>query len=105
MSDKPENSPADADSAELEDQIATLAALISQARELVKSGYSIDLAALSGKIGDFCADITADPPADAESVARMIEALVSDLNLLGQELAEQHAQMTGGDPARKGNGG
>ena len=103
MSDESED--ATADDVDLEDQIASLAQLISQARDLVKSGHTIDLAGLSGKVSDFCAGIAADPPADVESVARMIDALVGDLNQLAEELAEQHARVVGDGPANKGNGG
>jgi hypothetical protein len=102
MSD--ESDDAATDDADIEEQIATLAQLISQARDLVKSGHTIDLAGLSGKISDFCTGIAANRPDDAESVARMIEALVGDLNQLAEELAEQHAQAAAG-PSNKGNGG
>jgi hypothetical protein len=103
MSKKPDargNAPGNAD--EISDEIAALATLIAQARELVKSDHTIDLAALSGKVGAFCAGLSAHPPADAESVARMIEALVADLNSLAEEISAQHAKLTGGG---KGNGG
>ena len=105
MTDESDDRTADQDTAELEEQLAMLAMLISQARELVRSGHTIDLSGLSTKIGDFCAKITADPPADAESVARMIDALVGDLNLLGEELAEQQAQLSRVGSPPKGNGG
>ena len=86
--------------ANFEDEIADLATLISQARELVATGHTIDLAGLSGKIGEFCARIAADPPNDAESVTQMIEALVTDLNALGEAMSQQHAELSG-----SGNGG
>ena len=78
------------------DEIAALATLISQARELVKSGHVIDLAGLSEKVSAFCAGLARNPPDDIDSVARMIEALVGDLNRLAHEIAEQHQRMLAG---------
>lgn len=86
------------------DEIAALATLISQARELVKSGHTIDLAGLSEKVNAFCAGLAKNPPADVDSVARMIEALVGDLNKLAQEITEQHQRFTSGGGPNKGNG-
>lgn len=89
---------------ETADEIAALATLISQARELVKSGHTIDLGGLSEKVNDFCADLAKNPPADVDSVARMIEALVADLNRLAEEIKEQHQRMISGGGPNKGNG-
>lgn len=86
------------------DEIAALAALISQARELVNTGHTIDLAGLSEKINDFCGRLAKNPPKDVDSVARMIEALVGDLNRLAEEIAEQHRRVTSGGKPGKGNG-
>ncbi|MGH6662940.1 MAG: hypothetical protein ACREB6_15490 [Rhodospirillales bacterium] len=89
---------------EAADEIAALATLISQARELVNSGHTIDLAGLSEKVNAFCAGLAKNPPADVDSVARMIEALVGDLNRLAQEITEQHQRMVSGGGPDKGNG-
>ena len=86
------------------DEIAALATLISQARELVQSGHTIELAGLSEKVNRFCAGLAKNPPEDADSVARMIEALVADLNRLAREIAEQHQKIVSGGGPNKGNG-
>ena len=90
MNETPDGPEKDEDTSHLEEEIATLAMLITQARELVATGHTIDLAGLSEKVGDFCTAIAEDPPADAESVTAMIEALVKDLNALAQEMKELH---------------
>lgn len=90
--------------AAIEQEIAELAALITQARELVASGHTIDLAGLTEKIGTFCAGVAADPPADAESVTAMIEALVDDLTALGREMTAQQREFARGGPGGDGGG-
>ena len=98
MNETPDGPEKDEDTSKLEEEIATLATLITQARELVATGHAIDLAGLSEKVGDFCTDIAENPPADAESVTTMIEALVEDLKALAQEMTELHkVQTTNGD--------
>ncbi len=98
MNETPDDPEKDKDTSKLEEEIAILATLITQARELVATGHTIDLAGLSEKVGDFCADIAENPPADAESVTAMIKALVNDLKALAQEMTELHeGQTTNGD--------
>lgn len=75
------------DSSTVEEEIAALAVLITQARELVATGHTIDLSGLGDKVGAFCADVVANPPDDPESVKAMLEALVKDLTALGHEMA------------------
>ena len=98
MNETPNGSEKDKDTSRLEEEIAILAALITQARELVATDHTIDLAGLSEKVGNFCTDIAENPPADAESVTAMIEALVEDLKALAEEMTELHeGQTTNGD--------
>lgn len=98
MNETPDGSEKDKDTSRLEEEIAILATLITQARELVVTGHIIDLAGLSEKVGNFCTDIAENPPADAESVTAMIEALVEDLKALAEEMTELHeGQTTNGD--------
>ncbi|HIM41663.1 MAG TPA: hypothetical protein EYM35_02205 [Rhodospirillales bacterium] len=98
MNETPDGSEKDKDTSRLEEEIAILATLITQARELVATGHTIDLAGLSEKVGNFCTDIAENPPADAESVTAMIEALVEDLKALAEEMTELHeGQTTNGD--------
>ena len=98
MNETPDGSEKDKDTSRLEEEIAILATLVTQARELVATGHTIDLAGLSKKVGNFCTDIAENPPADAESVTAMIEALVEDLKALAEEMTELHkGQTTNGE--------
>ena len=98
MNETPDGSEKDKDTSRLEEEIAILATLITQARELVATGHIIDLAGLSEKVGNFCTDIAEYPPTDAESVTAMIEALVEDLKALAEEMTELHeGKTTNGD--------
>ena len=98
MNETPDGSEKDKDTSRLEEEIVILATLITQARELVAPGHTIDLAGLSEKVSNFCTDIAENPPADAESVTAMIEVLVEDLKALAEEMTELHeGQTTNGD--------
>ena len=98
MNETPDGSEKDKDTSRLEEEIAILATFITQARELVATGHTIDLAGLSEKVGNFCTDIAENPPADGESITAMIEALVEDLKALAEEMTELHeGQTTNGD--------
>ncbi len=90
----PDGPEKDKDTFKLDEEIAILATLITQAREVVATGHIIDLAGLSEKVSDFCTDIAENPPADAESVTTMIEALVKDLKALAEEMTELHEGQT-----------
>lgn len=76
----------------LEDEIAALSTLISQARELVATDHVIDLGNFSVKVEEFCKLVAEKPPEDAESVSGLIETMVQDLNTLAQEISEQQAK-------------
>ncbi len=76
----------------IEDEIAKLSTLISEARELISTDHVIDLGNFSTKVEEFCQLVAANPPEDAERVNALIEAMVQDLNTLGQEIADQHAK-------------
>jgi len=98
MNETPDGSEKDKDTSRQEEEIAILATLITQARELVATGHTINLAGLLEKVGNFCTDIAENPPADAESVTAMIEVLVEDLKALAEEMTELHeGQTTNGD--------
>ncbi len=103
MNETPDTPDENEDTSGIEIEIATLATLISDARELVADGNTIELGALSDKIGVFCAAIAENPPAEAEGLATLIEALVADLNALGEDIAEQHKMLT--QAAEKDGGG
>lgn len=76
----------------IEDEIATLSTLISEARELVATDHVIDLGNFATRIEEFCKLVAANPPEDAERVNALIEAMVRDLNTLGQDITDQHAK-------------
>ncbi len=76
----------------IEDEIAKLSTLISEAREQITTDHVIDLGDFSTRVQEFCKLVAANPPADAERVNALIEAMVQDLNTLGQEIADQHAK-------------
>ncbi len=76
----------------IEDEIAKLSTLISEARELITTDYVIDLGNFSTMVEEFCKLVAANPPADAERVNALIETMVQDLRTLGQEIADQHAK-------------
>ena len=98
MNETPDGSEKDKDTSRQEEEIAILATLIAQARELVATGHIIDLAGLSEKVGNFCTDIAENPPADTESITAMIETLVEDLKALAEEMTELHkGQTTNGE--------
>ena len=97
MNETPDGSEKDKDTSRREEEIAILSTLITQARDLVATGHIMDLAGLSEKVGNFCTDIAANPPADAESVTAMIEALVEDLKALAEEMTELHEGQTTND--------
>jgi len=98
MNETPNGSEKDEDTSRLEEEIAILATLITQARELVATGHIIDLAGLSEKVSNFCTDVAENPPADAESVTTMIETLIEDLKALAEEMTELHkGQTTNGE--------
>ena len=78
----------------IEDEIAKLSTLISEAREQVTIDHVIDLGDFSTRVEEFCKLVAANPPEDAERVNALIEAMVQDLNALGQAIADQHAKAT-----------
>ncbi len=76
----------------IEEEIAKLSALISDARELVATDHVIDLSNFSTMVEEFCKLVAANPPQDTEGVNALIEAMIKDLNTLGEEIADQHAK-------------
>jgi len=105
MNETPDTPDEEEDTSGIEQEIASLSILISQARELVADGNTIDLGALSDKIGVFCASVAESPPEDAEGLAALIEALVTNLNSLGQEITQQSQELSQGGKQGENNGG
>ena len=94
MNETPDSPNGDQDTSKAEEEIANLASLVSEARERVAGGNTVDVASLSDKIGAFCASIAENPPADAEDLAALIQTLVAELNSLGEEIAKQHKMLS-----------
>ncbi len=105
MNETPDTPDGEEDTSGIEQEIASLSILISQARELVADGNTVNLSALSDKIGVFCASVAETPPEDAEGLAVLIEALVTDLNSLGQEITQQSQELSPGGKQTENNGG
>ena len=89
----------------VEKDIAPLTAVIAEARARIADGQTVDLVGLSDKVGEFCAAVAVNPPADAESATAMIEALVKDLDSLAADLDRQHRDGSPGDGDTGGKGG
>ncbi|MCH7864446.1 MAG: hypothetical protein IIC56_04425 [Proteobacteria bacterium] len=85
---------------DVEKDIASLTAEIAEARARIAGGQNVDLAELSDKVGEFCAAVAVNPPADAEAATAMIETLVKDLDGLASVLDKQNR-----DRAPDGGGG
>ena len=85
---------------DVEKDIASLTAEIAEARARIAGGKTVDLTGLSDKVGEFCAAVAVNPPADAEAATAMIETLVKDLDGLASELDKQNR-----DRAPDGGGG
>ncbi|MCH8237730.1 MAG: hypothetical protein IIC06_06095, partial [Proteobacteria bacterium] len=52
---------------DVEKDIASLTAEIAEARARIAGGKTVDLTGLSDKVGEFCAAVAVNPPADAEA--------------------------------------
>ncbi len=87
----------------IEDEIAKLSTLISEARELISTDYVIDLGDFSTRVEEFCQLVATNPPEDAERVNALIEAMVQDLNTLGREISDQHAKVSAAISKDAGN--
>ena len=77
--------------------------MISQARNSVAEGQTINLSDLSGKVSEFCAGVAANPPSDADGAKVMVETIIQDLNSLAQEISDRQ-QTLAGEPENKENG-
>ena len=90
---------------DVEKDIASLTAEIAEARARIAGGKTVDLTGLSDKVGEFCAAVAVNPPADAEAATAMIEALVKDLDGLATDLERRHRDGPPGDGDTGGKGG
>ncbi len=90
---------------DVEKDIASLTAEIAETRARIAGGKTVDLTGLSDKVGEFCAAVAVNPPADAEAATAMIKALVKDLDGLATDLDRQHRDGPPGDGDRGGKGG
>ncbi len=102
MNETPDD-PEEERTSEIEEEIAILETLISQARDSVTEGHTVNLADLSGKVSEFCAGVAANPPSDADGAKVMVETIIQDLNSLAQEINDRQ-QTLAGEPENKENG-
>lgn len=103
MNETPDDPEEEEKTSEIEEEIAILATLISQARDSVAEGHTVNLANLSGKVSEFCAGVDANPPSDADSAKVMVDTIIQDLNSLAQEIKDQQ-QSLAGESKNKGSG-
>ena len=108
MNETPEAPGKEGAAVDVEKEIAPLTAEIAETRAQIAGGQTVDLAGLSEKVGEFCAAVAVNPPADAGAATAMIEALVKDLDGLAADLERQHRDQPpgggGGDAGGKGEG-
>ena len=105
MNGTPEAPGTESAAVDVEKEIAPLTAEIAEARGRIAGGQNVDLAELSDKVGEFCAAVAVNPPADAEAATAMIEALVKDLDGLATDLERRHRDGPPGDGDTGGKGG
>lgn len=81
-------------------QLDDIISMISEARVAVKTGAHIDLAEIQGLVKDVCTELQQTPPEDGTPVQDKIVAMITDLNLLAEELTRQQKQ-TGSEVIRR----
>lgn len=106
MNETPEAPENEGAAVDVEKEIALLTAEIAEMRTRIAGGQPVDLAGLSDKVGEFCAAVAVNPPADAEAATTMIQTLVKDLNGLAEDIVKQHRDRPpeGGDTGGKEGG-
>ena len=81
-----------------------IASLITTARQLLQENKMVDLSALEGKVADLCRRFGKVPAEKAEPFRTTINNIMTDLDLLASDLAQQNDKVrqmnTGNDPKR-----
>ncbi|NQW02292.1 MAG: hypothetical protein HQ483_21490 [Rhodospirillales bacterium] len=70
-------------------QLDIISAMIDEARSAIRDGATIDLIEIQGLVQEVCTAIQQDPPADGGAAHEKILAMISNLNLLADDLKQQ----------------
>ena len=74
-------------------QLEEITAMIAKAREAVNDGKSIDMKDIQGLVKEACEKIQQSPPTNESEVHDKIVSIVTNLNLLVEELKVQQNQI------------
>ena len=75
-----------------EEQLIDITAMIAEARDAVYDGTNIDMTEVQGLVQEVCESIQQNPPADGGDVHDKILTMITNLNLLAEELEIQKKQ-------------
>lgn len=81
-------------------QLESISAMITEARQAVQEGAHVDLAEIQGLVQEVCESIQQNPPADGGDAHDKIMDMIGNLNLLAEELKIQQKE-TGADIIRR----
>ena len=73
-------------------QLINITAMIAEARDAVYDGKNIDMTEVQGLVKEVCETIQKNPPADGDDVHDKILTMITNLNLLAEELKNQQKQ-------------
>ena len=74
------------------EQLIDISAMIAEARDAVYDGKNIDMTEVQGLVKEVCEAIQKNPPADGGDVHDKILTMITNLNLLAEELKNQQKQ-------------
>ena len=71
------------------EQLKNITTMIAEAREAVFSGKNIDMTEIQVLVKELCENIQQTPPIDGEDVQDKVTSVITNLNLLVEELNVQ----------------
>ena len=74
------------------EQLIDITAMIAEARDAVYDGKNIDMTEVQGLVKEVCEAIQKNSPADGGDVHDKILTMITNLNLLAEELKNQQKQ-------------
>lgn len=74
------------------EQLIDITAMIAEARDAVYDGTNIDMTEIQGLVQEVCEAIQQNPPEDGGAVHDKIITMITNLNLLAEELKIQQKQ-------------
>lgn len=74
------------------EQLIDITAMIAEARDAVYDGTNIDMTEVRGLVQEVCEAIQQNPPADGGDIHNKILTMITNLNLLAEELEIQKKQ-------------